>query len=59
MVGSHSCINLTISAFYLGGCLDHFYSVTSPEMVGLKDAFLVFPVFCSLSLLSSHSPSAY
>lgn len=59
MVGSHSCNQSDRLCLLLGAFIDHYYSVTSPEGVALKDALLAFSVFSSLSLLSSHSPSAY
>ena len=48
-LGLTRVINLTVFAFYLGAFTDHYYSVTSPEGVALKDALLAFSVFCSVS----------
>lgn len=55
MVGSHSCNQSDHLCLLLGAVIDHYYSVTSPEGVALKDALLAFSVFCSVSPFFSFS----
>ena len=55
MVGSHSCNQSDHLCLVLGAYIDHYYSVTSPEGVALKDALLAFSVFCSVSPFFSFS----